>query len=542
MNLETHKKVEEEHRGIQDAIDAYLREEIKAPAVKKKSAHFGIYEQNDGKFMCRIRLTGGEISTEKFLAIGEIVEKYDIDYIHISTRANIQLHGVPATKVYDVIRECTEKGLPFRGGGGNTFRSVLTSIDSGLSKDTVFDVLPHARKLNEVIYFYDKAFYLGRKFKVSFSSSPRDGGRAKLQDLGFVATKKDGKRGFEVYAAGGMGRGSATSIKLMDFLPEDEYIRATKAMIDFFDTHGNRTNRSKARLRFLLQELGKYDFISTFNRYFEKTPKEDGRTTKVYYGRYINRLKVVNTEKLDGYDKFFNYSTHPTRFGKNIKSVEVQVNHGKMKAKEIKDLATTLIDLNIPFIRVNIDQNIYLPFIHQDSISYLYKNLLEIPSVKKEFKLEKDMVSCIGAQVCKMGVIKSPVVASATGEVLDDLSDKYNLDPKIYWELVQGIKFSGCPSSCSGNAIASIGFHGMKQKVGEEYVEGGNLYLGGLSGAAKNDLAILTNIFIPTTHIPQVVGGIVEEYINNKEKSDTFMTYVHRNRDRLLEEHKEKFA
>ncbi len=542
MNWKTHEKVEEEHRHIQEAIDAYLRGEIKGPAVKKKSAHFGIYEQNDGKFMCRIRLTGGEISTEKFLAIGEIVEKYNIDYIHISTRANIQLHGVPGTKVYDVIRQCTEKGLPFRGGGGNTFRSVLTSVNSGLSKDTVFDILPHARKLNEVIYFYDKAFYLGRKFKVSFSSNQNDSGRAKLQDLGFIATKKDGKRGFEVYAGGGMGRGSATAIKLMDFLPEDEYIRATKAMIDFFDTHGNRTNRSKARLRFLLEELGKYDFISTFNRYFEKTPKEDEKITKVYYGRYINKLKMINTEKVDGYEKFLKYSTHSTRFGKDVKSVEVQINHGKLKAHEIKHLANTLIDMNIPFIRVNIDQNIYIPFIYQDSISYLYKNLVEIPAIKKRYKLEKDMVSCIGAQVCKMGVIKSPIIASATGRVLDEISNRYNLEPKIYWELVQGIKFSGCPSSCSGNAIASIGFHGMKQKIGEEYIEGGNLYLGGLSGKEKNELAILTNIFIPTIHIPRVVGNIVEEYINKKRKSDTFMTYVHRNRERLLENCKENFA
>ena len=191
----------------------------------------------------------------------------------MSSRQDVQLHGVPPENVYAAVRSCTENGLPFKGGG-NTFRNILVSPDSGIAPDSIFDVIPHAKSLTDIIFRWDNAFELPRKLKIGFAASEKDEFMAAIQDLGFVAAIKAGKPGFKVYGGGGMGRESAVGIELLDFIPCAQVPQCALAMTEFFYEHGDRTNRNTARIRFLVKRLGKEKFVELFRDYFNRAQKE----------------------------------------------------------------------------------------------------------------------------------------------------------------------------------------------------------------------------------------------------------------------------
>ena len=229
-----------EHLALKKDVASFLNKELSAADLKHSTAPFGIYQQRDDLFMTRIRITGGHINISELRRIANIIDENNISYAHLTTRQDIQLQGVPPENIYAIVRSCTESGLPFKGGGGNTFRNIAVSPDSGIAPDNIFDVVPHAKSLTDIIFKWDKAFELPRKLKIGFASSEKDELMAMLQDLGFVARIKDGKLGFKVYGGGGMGKESALGIKLFDFISLDEVPRCTLAITELFYDHGDR--------------------------------------------------------------------------------------------------------------------------------------------------------------------------------------------------------------------------------------------------------------------------------------------------------------
>ena len=259
------------YEKLKDSLDAYIQGRITYAELKHTTAPFGIYRQRDNKFMVRIRVPGGEVSLSHLKNIVNITEKYSAEFIHLTTRQDIQLHGIKPQNITPIISDCHANGMIFKGGGGDTFRNIAACPDSGLSVKSIFDVIPHAKYLTEYLYSYEKAFSLPRKLKIAFSCNSDDKALAKFQDLGFIACLKNGEKGFKVYVAGGMGRNSAKGIKVFDFIPEKQFVNCAVALTNLFYDHGNRENRSKARLRYLAKELGKDKFINLFLKYLDET-------------------------------------------------------------------------------------------------------------------------------------------------------------------------------------------------------------------------------------------------------------------------------
>ncbi|MGL5971513.1 MAG: hypothetical protein ACRCZL_05795, partial [Cetobacterium sp.] len=289
-------EIEKEYLELETGIVDYSNNTIKSPDLKKKGSKFGIYEQKGKQMMLRLKAVGGELSNQNFKDLVEIMFDQNIPYLHLSTRQNYQLHEVDFNNVKTTIDLCNTKKMYFRGGGGNTFRSILVSTYTGVDKKSNFDVTPYAKMIENEVFLIDKAFDFGRKLKIGFSNNPEDEFVMAVQDMGFIAKEINGKKGFKVFSGGGMGRGSKIGHILIEFLPEEKLLKAVKAMIELFYDRGDRVNRMQARLRFLVEKVGAEGFKKLFLDYFNKETIENGTIENVDYIKLISELNKFNIE------------------------------------------------------------------------------------------------------------------------------------------------------------------------------------------------------------------------------------------------------
>jgi len=453
-------KLKAEHLELKNEVEKFLNGELSAADLKHSSAPLGIYQQRDALFMTRIRVTGGHINNSELRAIADIIDKNKIAYAHLTTRQDIQLQGVPAENIYATIHGCTEKGLPFKGGGGNTFRNITASPDSGISSDSVFDVVPHAKSLNDIMFTWDKAFELPRKLKIGFFSSEKDELMAMLQDLAFLAKIEDGKLGFKVYGGGGMGKESALGVKLFDFIPVAEVTRCTLAMTELFYDHGDRKNRNTARIRFIVKRLGKEKFLDLFNEYFKKTSIED-KNFPVWKLNLETSTEIFPEQNVD--QDWLKYAVSPTRFGDDIVSVKIFIPRGNLNAGQLRKLAKASDLYGTSFVRLTLGQDIILPLVHSSALPELYKflktELKDIDLTLESFK--GHITCCIGATVCKIGILDSP----ALGNAIADKLDKADIKAESRSKILDMIKVSGCLNSCSAHPATCVGMQGQKKKI-----------------------------------------------------------------------------
>lgn len=529
------KILKEQHLELKNSVDKYVAGEIQYPGLKKVSAGFGIYATKDGRFMTRVRQVGGEFTATKLGLLADIMDRNCVAFAHISTRDSIQLHGVPAERIYDIVRTCTENGMPFKGGGGDTYRNPLVSPLSGISSDTVFDVRPHALKLDSYIKTYEKAFKFGRKFKISFSGEAEDRGHAAVNDMGFLAKVNSGEKGFEVYTGGGLGRGPAMGRVLFDFLPESECIRAVIAMVDLFYEHGERENRSKARLRFLVEKLGFEEFKKLYIDYFNKTqvPVEYTNFEETNHSKIIANLKTLSVKETFDRDylDWKKAAVSETKY-QDVCSVRIFIKEGNLESGQFRSLVEILEETGCPFVRLTLEQDIYIPLIHKSFLPELYR-LLKIKLVGygvADVDFEDRAVTCIGAKVCGIGLLDSPEIGRDIFKGVEELFEKYpGYKADLFTEIIDGIKISGCGSSCGGNQVAALGFEGIKKMIDGKLTDCLQVYSGGRVDADVKALGkTASDRFITASEAPKYVSEVVESYINKLKKGEdlSFKQYM----------------
>ena len=521
-----------QHLEIKDAVEKYLAEEIKAIDLKHVTSGFGIYGTRDGNFMNRIRQVGGEFSLIKLKVISDLMKKHLVPFAHISTRDSIQLHGVPAQSIYNIIRTCTENGMPFKGGGGNAYRNPLISPLSGISKESIFDVRPYAVQTDLYVQGMENAFNLGRKFKPSFSSELEDLANTAVNDIGFLAKIVDGEKGFLVYSGGGLGRGPMMGDILFDFLPAKDCIKATAAMIELFYDHGDKKNRSKARLRFVAENLGFEEFKKLFMKYYNEIdiPNEYLIFNEIDHKDTINNLTTGNLV-LDNteFNTWKNQALSMTKF-EDISSVRLFIGKGNFTQEELNLLIDTVEKTGSPFIRLTPEQDLYIPFVHNSFVPELYQIIISnLASQGAATLLFKDhMVTCIGGSLCSTGLLDSPVIGTSISLKLDELSVKYPQVKTVYKQLINGIRISGCGSSCAMNQIAPLGFEGMKKLIDGALTDCLKVYVAGKVDSESRILSRIEEDFITAAEAPGFIANIVEDYILKLEDNDklTFIDYM----------------
>ncbi|MGX6592135.1 nitrite/sulfite reductase [Cetobacterium ceti] len=530
------KDIEVEYQDLQDGIENYANNGITSMELKGKGSKFGIYEQKCKKMMLRLKAVGGELSTKKLKALTEIMEEIDIPYIHLSTRQNYQLHEVPFDKVKDTIEACNGHEMYFRGGGGNTFRSILVSTYTGMSLNDTFDVMPYARMIENEIFFYDKAFQFGRKLKIGFANNLEDEFVMAVQDMGFVARELNGKRGFKVYFGGGMGRNSRIGYTLFDFLPEEDLLKSVKTMIDVFYDHGDRQNRMKARLRFLVESMGIEEFKKLYFDYFDKSEVVNEEIKPLNYMKKIDRLVTFEEEANEkkAFDEWKKICVRETKF-KDVVSLALFVKNGDLPLAKVKKLNELLENIGVSKIRATINQNLVIPMVHESALGYIFNFLTrEIPEIVSDtVSIRGQLRACVGAHVCMIGVQNSMGVADTIAEELDKLANEQPEVRDIIFREAKNIRISGCPSSCAGIPVAPIGFIGLKKRIDGEIVDCMQVYVGGLLTNSIQALSVeVPNKILPLIEIPMFVRGIFEEYLETlKTMKISFGQYMYNRRN-----------
>jgi len=214
--------LEKEIDDLESLIASHLRGEVDATTLKVRRVPFGCYEQRrPGTYMLRVRTTGGAITPAQLRGLAHISELFGAESLHITTRQEFQIHDVALESVIPALRALLALGLSTRGGGGNTVRNIILSEDAGIGTGEVFDPSPWAFALTSRLIAEADSWNLPRKFKIAFSNSPADSAYAQFNDVGFIATIKDGRAGFKVYVAGGLGARAAVAICLkVSFSPK----------------------------------------------------------------------------------------------------------------------------------------------------------------------------------------------------------------------------------------------------------------------------------------------------------------------------------
>ena len=226
----------------------------------------GVYGQRQqGVQMIRIKLPYGKVTVPQLLRIADVSDEYSTGNLHLTTRQDIQIHFVSLDRTPELWAELERDQITLREACGNTVRNITGSATAGIDPDEPFDVSPYAHAMFEYFLRNPICQEMGRKIKIAFSSSEKDTALVYMHDLGFIPKTKreDGKdiRGFKVYLGGGLGAQPFLAHLSHEFLPEDQLLPFTEAVLRVFDRHGERNSRHKARLKFLLAKLGLENFL-----------------------------------------------------------------------------------------------------------------------------------------------------------------------------------------------------------------------------------------------------------------------------------------
>ncbi|MGL5151010.1 MAG: nitrite/sulfite reductase [Clostridium sp.] len=458
------KKLIDEIPNFKEMGEKFLNKELGKMDFKKFSGGYGVYAHRDQEnFMIRLRTPSGVISLKEFKFIYDIAKKCNLKDVHLTTRQAIQFHGVNLDQVCEIMEEGIINNLFSRGAGGNFPRNVAMSPLSGVDSDEEFDVTPYALAANN--YFVERitTYKLPRKLKVSMSSSKEDDGHCTIQDLGFMAVEKDGKKYFDIYFGGGLGRDPKVAIKYGELIEAKDLLYALEGMIEFYKENGNYENHFKARVRYMIDTLGEDVFREKFRNKYKEAKNKGGLELE---------LPVINYLK-DGKEREFNSKRIVKQKQEGLYGVYFQPIGGILDLEVFEKILNKLENYEVPLIRLSMTEGVYFLNLNGDEA----QELLDITDGKGgEFKIYQS-VSCIGVPTCQMGILESQ---NTLNDLISYFKEKgYASDymPRVY--------ISGCHNSCGVQEIGAIGLAGKKKRVNEELRMVYEVSFGGAFGVDK---------------------------------------------------------
>lgn len=437
----------------------YAAGRIDAKALKAVSAGFGIYQQRDGRTMMRVRRVAGRVTARDLQSAARILRAHGGTHLHLTTRQDFQLHGLPAGQIPAALAACEAAGFPFRGGGGDTFRNVRTSAFSGLHGDSVFDVAPYAQALSRAFAAFDRAYALPRKLKIAFADRPADRVLAQANDLGFCAARDGGAPAFEVYLGGGIGFRPRLGFRLFDALPATDCVRLAQALAVLFDARGCRTNRAHARIRFLREDLGDAAFAALLKDAFARTPAaplalppaDPPPATAFPAGA------APGAE----FDAWRALATTPLAGGRA--AVRLFVPFGNFTADEIDAFVAALSPFGATRFEIlpTLDLGLVVP---DDQLAGLHAVLASLGRDYAAHSFVGNVRTCVGCTVCTSGVTDAPAVGQAVARHFDAALRPLDTPEKIALAraLLNDVRISGCPNSCTNHPLAAFGFAGRR--------------------------------------------------------------------------------
>lgn len=519
--------VEQDIIDLEKKIRAFREGEIHEERFRSLRLARGVYGQRQpGVQMVRIKLPFGKVTMKQFLRIADIADEYGSGNIHLTTRQDVQIHYVSLDRTPELWAKLEQDDITLREACGNTVRNVTASPTAGIDPKEPFDVSPYAHAVFTYFLRNPICQEMGRKVKIAFSSSESDTAYSFIHDVGLIPKlDAEGKRGFKVVVGGGLGAQPLLAYPVYDFLPENKIIPFIEAILRVFDRHGERNNRNKARMKYLIQKIGLEEFLNLV--------KEEELANKVKEYKIDADLldKPLPPAIYAGEDVLLRDEAH---YGKwlatNVFGQKQQGYHGVYVKVPIGDIKTAkgraFIEAIRPYvadeIRITQSQSLLLKYVPEANLRPLYHALDQLGLTLTGYDSVADVTTCPGTDTCNLGISNSMTLAV----VLEDLI--YSEFPDMIHETQLKIKISGCMNSCGQHGLAEIGFHGSSLKVDGKVIPAVQVMLGG--GVVGDGVGRVAERVIktPSKRATDVLRVLLVDYKENKLAEENFHAYYDR--------------
>jgi len=496
----------------------------------------------DAPGMQRIKIPAGGLNAEQLEVMAELAEEYSDGIAHVTTRQDFQLHYVHIDDTPALMRRLAAANITTREACGNSVRNVTACPYAGVCTDEAFDVTPYARALAKFLLGHPDTQSFGRKFKPAFSGCAQHAcGLTGLHDLGLIAKKRlneaTGREelGFEMYVGGGLGAVPYQAKLFDEFVAPEELLPLAQAIARVFARHGEKKNRNRARIKFLIQDLGIEKFRQLVREEREILPFDPRWTEYIQEAQTefaeaplkpavdVPELVLINTANGSGAElqKWLRSNTRPQRQAGYV-TVIVALPLGDITADQLRSLADITRRYTRETVRTTVEQNIVIRWVSKGDLPELYKALHAAGLGDAGAGALVDITSCPGTDTCKLGISSSRGLAA---ELRKRVSEKSFTSDQAVQDL--HIKISGCFNSCGQHHVADLGFYGVSRKIAGYAVPHFQVVLGGQweKNAGSYGLPVLA---VPSKNIPKVVSRLTERYVADRNKGETFKDFVTR--------------
>lgn len=422
-------------------------------------------QEQDHVFMVRVRIPGGVLPAAQARGLARLARADGDDWLHLTTRQNVELHWVADRRVPAVLDGVARIGLTTRSSCGHTMRNVMCSEDAGASLDEPFDCLPDARAVSDALLARSATLNceLPSRLNLAFGGSPRCRHDAMLNDGGFVSVVRDGEAGYELWGAGSLGKSPRLGVKLADFVARADVVAAAEALVDVFVAHGEFDAPARGRMKFVLDTLGEDGFRSAWEEAFLLARARDhAAPAPVEILDPDTCADILGVVPAGGWSS----GVRPQRRA-GLATLTVDVPMGDLCGADFDVLADLAERHGDGFLNLSRDQNLVLRNVPVDAVAPIRAAL----AARGLYLLGEARVAairaCTGSAVCALGITTAP-----------DAGMTLLASPALGRNSSLRVHVSGCPNSCAQHQVADIGLAGAKVRVGGTTTDGYQVFLG----------------------------------------------------------------
>ncbi|MDR3692782.1 MAG: hypothetical protein P4L46_25605 [Fimbriimonas sp.] len=512
MNDNERIKLEKDGLDVYEDILRYAKTGYESihPDDFPRMRWYGLYQQrpNEGHFMLRIKVPGGFLTSEQLRTVGDITRIYARGITDITTRQNFQFHWLTIEQLSDIFDRLTSVGITTSGACGDFFRNVTGCPVAGIDPNEVFDARPWVTQISDFFVGNHEYSNLPRKFKTSIAGCSLHCSQPEINDIGATAVRRtrpsgEVELGFQVRVGGGLSARPHFAKRLNMFVPQDRLLSIFEVVTGIFRDHGNRENRKKARLKFLVDDWGIERFEAEVRSRLDWKPDagEDWPEPRQNFRDHIG----VHAQKQEGF----------YWIGASVLS-------GRLNDEQIHAAAAVADEYGRGAVRTTNQQNLLFTDIPHAKVDAAQKALENIGLIVDASPFRRVAVACTGNEFCNLALTETKKLIV---EIVEHLEQTVSIDEPIR------INLNGCPYSCGLHHVGDIGLQGCVVKQGGGItVDGYDVSLGGRLGA---DSKFVRPIWrkVPATNVKFAIENLLNGYVEKRDEEDDFGSFVDRHSD-----------